>query len=106
LCFSSSDNPAIKAVEPMVTVSQGERVDLEIYTSGNPPPSSDTITWSRNGEAVNNNNLLDQRHRLRIDDAQLSHAGVYNISVTVIISALQGLFIKRNTMIILQVIGK
>jgi len=33
----------------MLTVSQGERVDFEIYTSGNPPPSSDSITWSRNG---------------------------------------------------------
>jgi len=100
-----SDNPAIKAVEPMVTVSQGERVDLEIYTSGNPPPNSDAITWSRNGEVVSNN-LLDQRHRLRIDNVQLSHAGVYNVSITIVISAVQGLFIMRNTMITLQVIGK
>jgi len=104
--FYPSDNPAIKAVEPMITVLQGERVDLEIYTSGNPPPNSDTISWSRNGVLVSSSALLDQRHRLRIDNAQLSDAGVYNISVIIVISAVQGSFLERHTLITLRVIGK
>ena len=93
-------------MEPMITVLQGERVDLEVFTSGNPPPNSDAISWSRNGELVGGSDLLDQRHRLRIDNAQLSDAGVYNISVTIVISAVQGSFLVRHTMITLRVIGK
>ena len=105
--FIPLDNPAIRAVEPIVTVLQGERVDLEIYTSGSPSPNSDTIMWRRNGADTGNGVvLLDDKHRLRIDDAQLSDAGVYNVSITIVISASQGLFIKRYTVITLRVIGK
>ena len=94
-------------MEPMITVLQGERVDLEVFTSGNPPPpNSDAILWSRNGELVGGSDLLDQRHRLRIDNAQLSDAGVYNISVTIVISAVLGSFLERHTLITLRVIGK
>ncbi|XP_065905006.1 hemicentin-2-like isoform X2 [Dysidea avara] len=61
--------------------------------------------WRRNGADTGNGVvLLDDKHRLRIDDAQLSDAGVYNVSITIVISASQGLFIKRYTVITLRVI--
>ena len=60
----------------------GQRADLEVYVStlnGDNP----TITWFKSNQMVTSN-LFDGSRRLTFENVQLSDAGVYNITASIL----------------------
>ena len=79
-------NPAIIAAEETVGVVQGLTVELEVYVSGFPTPTSSHITWYRpDGSIISNNDpgmvFQDGGRRLIISNVQSTQAGLYECEV-------------------------
>ena len=60
----------------------GQRADLEVYVSTNNGRST-TITW-RKGEQMVTSNLFHGSTRLTFENVQLSDAGLYSITVSIL----------------------
>ena len=78
-----SDYPAIRAAQSKVTVEEGQRATLEVYVSS-PIGDELTITWTKSGREVSENFLFDSKHRLTFSSAQISNAGLYNITTSAV----------------------
>ena len=86
LLFSSTVNPAIMAAEETVGVLQGLTVELEVYVSGYPIPSSSQIMWynPRGGEILDGDagvQFQDGRRRLILSNVETQQAGLYECTV-------------------------
>ena len=107
LLFSSVVNPAIMAAEETVGVLQGLTVELEVYVSGYPVPSSSQITWyNPRGDEISGIDagvqFQDGRRRLILSDVETEQAGLYEC--TVVISPIP--YMGAETYIQLDVYGK
>ena len=78
-----SDNPAVRAVKSTVTVEAGQRADLAVYVSTIHGRDTSMIRWYR-GEQRITSNLFDGSTRLTFESTQLSDAGIYNITNSII----------------------
>ena len=86
LLFSSTVNPAIMAAEETVGVLQGLTVELEVYVSGYPIPSSSQIMWynPRGGEILDGDagvQFQDGHRRLILSNVETQQAGLYECTV-------------------------
>ena len=95
------------AAEETVGVVQGLTVELEVYVSGFPTPTSSQITWNRPGGSVISNNdpgmvFQDGGRRLIISNVQSTQAGLYECEV--LLSSFPLLY--ATTSIMLQVYGE
>ena len=95
------------AAEETVGVLQGLSVELEVYVSGYPIPSSSQITWyyPRGGEISDGDNgvqFQDGRRRLILSNVETEQAGLYEC--TIILS--HDPYMGAETSIQLDVYGK
>ena len=95
------------AAEETVGVVQGLTVELEVYVSGYPEPTSSQITWYRpDGEVVMATHLgvtfQDSEHRLILSNVQPQQAGSYECSVILSLFPYMG----ASTSILLEVYGE
>ena len=100
-------NPAIMAAEEVVDTVQGLTVELEVYVSGYPMPTSSQITWYRPdlSEILDRDPgvaFQDGRRRLMLSNVQPQQAGVYECEVIVSLSPYMG----AVTSILLKVYGE
>ena len=104
--FQNTVNPAIMPAEDSVGVLQGLTVELEVYASGFPTPTSSHITWYY----PNGNEILDaagvafqdSKRRLILSNVQPQQAGSYECDVIISISPFRG----ASTSIQLHVYGE
>jgi hypothetical protein len=78
------------AAEETVGVVQGLTVELEVYVSGNPTPTSSQITWyylDPDASEISNNDpgvaFQDGRRRLILSNVQPHQAGSYECTVVI-----------------------
>ena len=95
------------AAEETVGVVQGLTVELEVYVSGYPTPTSSHITWYRpNGSIISNNDpgmvFQDGGRKLILFNVQPQQAGLYECEVLLSVSPL----FFAMTSIMLQVYGE
>ena len=100
-------NPAIMAAEDTVGVVQGLSVQLEVYVSGFPTPTSSHITWYRPDLSEISNDdtgvvLQDGGHRLILSNVQPEQAGSYECTVVLSLVPYMG----AVTSILLEVYGE
>ena len=93
--------------EGTVGVLQGLTVELEVYVSGYPVPSSSQITWyyPRGGEISDGDagvQFQDGHKRLILSDVETEQAGLYECTVVVSLDPYMG----AETYIQLDVYGK
>ena len=91
----SADNPAIMAAEETVVIIQGLTVELEVYVSGYPMPTSSQITWYRPGVSEITDSdpgvvFIEGRRRLILSNVQPQQAGVYECEVVVSLDPYMG----------------
>jgi hypothetical protein len=107
LLLFSADNPAIIAAEETVGVVQGLTVELEVYVSGNPTPTSSHITWYYPDLSELSNDdpevvFQDGGRRLILSNIQPQQAGVYECAVVLSSDPYMG----ATTFIMLEVYGE
>ena len=100
-------NPAIMAAEETVGVVQGRTVQLEVYVSGYPEPTSSHITWYRpdRTEIMATDTgvaFQDSNRRLVISNVQPEQAGSYECYVEISLVPYMG----ASTAIQLEVYGE
>ena len=93
--------------EGTVGVLQGLTVELEVYVSGYPTPTSSHITWYHPDRSEISDDdsgavFQDGRRRLILSNVQPHQAGVYECEVVVSLSPYMG----AVTSILLEVYGK
>lgn len=93
--------------EGTVGVLQGLTVELEVYVSGNPTPTSSQITWYRPDQSVISNSdtgvvFQDGGRRLILSNVQPHQAGVYECEVVVSLDP----YMVAVTSILLEVYGE
>ena len=93
--------------EDSVGVVQGLTVELEVYVSGYPVPTSSHITWYYpNGDEVSDTDtgveFQDSSKRLILSNVQPQQAGLYECDVILSVSP----FLGASTSIMLNVYGK
>lgn len=92
--------------EETVGVVQGLTVELEVYVSGDPTPTSSQITWYRPDQSEISDSdpgvvFQDGRRRLILSNVQPQQAGVYDCETVNSLSPYMG----AVTSILLQVYG-
>ena len=95
------------AAEETVSVVQGLTVQLEVYTSGFPTPTSSHITWyRRDGAEVMDTHpdvtFRDSGRRLILSNVQPQQAGLYDCDVVLSLFPYMG----ATTSILLEVYGE
>ena len=95
------------AAEETVGVVQGLAVELEVYVSGYPIPTSSQITWhDPSGDEISDSDpgveFQDGGRRLILSDVQAHQAGLYDC--TVVLSSVP--YMGAMTSIQLNVYGK
>ena len=100
-------NPAIMPAEDSVGVVQGLTVELEVYVSGYPKPTSSHITWyyPNSGEISDTDTgveFQDSSRRLILSNVQPEQAGLYECVVILSASPYMG----ASTSIMLNIYGK
>ena len=104
LCYSFyPDNPALRAAQSIVVVEAGQRANLAVYISTNRGRDTSTLRWYRGTERIASN-LFDGSTRLTFENVQLSDAGVYNITVSLITT--NSFVLSDETFITLRVYGE
>ena len=92
--------------EGTVGVLQGLTVELEVYVSGNPMPTSSQITWYRPDQSEISSDtgvvFQDGGRRLILSNVQPHQGGVYECEVVVSFSPYMG----AMTSILLEVYGE
>ena len=88
-------NPAIMAAMDTVGVIQGLTVQLEVYVSGYPVPTSSHITWYRPDETIISDTdtgvvFQDSKRRLILSIVQPQQAGSYECEVAISIFPYMG----------------
>ena len=100
-------NPALMAAEEVVGTVQGLTVELEVYVSGYPMPTSSQIGWySPDLSEISDTDpgvvFTDGKRRLILFSVQPQQAGVYECEVVVSVSPYMG----AVTSILLKVYGE
>ncbi len=95
------------AAEETVGVVQGLTVELEVFVSGNPTPTSSQITWYYPDQSLISNNdpgvaFQDSGRRLILSNVQPQQAGSYECEVILSLSPYMGTI----TSIMLNVYGE
>ena len=107
LLLFSAVNPAIMAAEETIGVVQGLSVELEVYVSGYPVPTSSQITWyypndTRISDTDTGVGFQDGGRRLILSNVQTQQAGLYDCTVVLSLAPYMG----AMTSIQLNVYGK
>ena len=95
------------AAEETVGVVEGLTVQLQVYISGYPIPSSSSITWyhSDGGRIADSDvgvRFLESKRRLVLSNVQSRQAGMYRCDVVISIFPYMG----ASTEILLEVYGE
>lgn len=69
----------------------GQRADLEVYVSNNNGRTT-TVTWFKENQMITSN-LFNSSRRLTLENVQLSNAGVYNITASIVTT---GFYVLTN----------
>ena len=78
----------------------GQRADLAVYISTNQGRDTSTIRWFKGKQAITSN-LFDASTRLTFENVQLSDAGIYNITISVVVT---GTYVLANKAFITLVV--
>ena len=107
LYYTHVVNPAIIPAVGVVGVLQGLTVELEVYVSGDPTPTSSQIMWYHPDLSEISNSdtgvvFQDGRRRLILSNVQPQQAGMYECEAVISISPYMG----AVTSILLEVYGE
>ena len=104
--FQNTANPAVMPAEDSIGVVQGLIVELEVYASGFPTPTSSHITWYYDNDEISDTDtgvaFQDSKRRLILSNVQPQQAGMYECDVVISVSP----FLGASTSIQLNVYGE
>ena len=86
-----ASKPLIQALPKDTTVMEGARVEFPVQVIGTPHP---TLTWYHNNTCVNNDyaHEISSNDTLTIVNAEMKHAGKYQLVATNIVGTVEGKF--------------